>query len=233
MSESKHSDQKWTAQAMSKLVSALNRADEIGGELRDYVQDRMAHDPRVAQVRSQISRLLGRRDPQADPAARPTAAAATSASAPAPAAAPDPAAASPAASVDAGPKGFGDPSIKAQIFGKRSCPWSGRAISLLERHKVDFDFVDLEEPEHEAKQAKLTQETRQNTVPYVYLRGKFVGGFNALSEIERLGQLEVALMSKEELTRAPAHLRGVEIVPRPNTDEVAPAEADPPADAAG
>jgi glutaredoxin len=233
MSESKHNDQKWAAQAMSKLVSALNRADEIGGELRDYVQDRMAHDPRVAQVRSQIARLLGRKDPQPDPAARPTAAAATPASAPAPAASPAPAAASPAASVDARPKGFGDPSIKAQIFGKRSCPWSGRAISLLERHKVDFDFVDLEEPEHEAKQVKLTQETRQNTVPYVYLRGQFVGGFNALSEIERLGQLEVALMSKEELTRAPAHLRGVEIVPRPNTDEVAPAEADPPADAAG
>ena len=230
MSESKHNDQKWTAQAMSKLVSALNRADEIGGELRDYVQDRMAHDPRVAQVRSQIARLLGRRDPQPDPAARPTAAAAAS---PVPAASPAPAAASPAASVDARPKGFGDPSIKAQIFGKRSCPWSGRAISLLERHKVDFDFVDLEEPEHEAKQVKLTQETRQNTVPYVYLRGKFVGGFNALSEIERLGQLEVALMSKEELTRAPAHLRGVEIVPRPNTDEVAPAEVGAPPDPAG
>ena len=40
--------------------------------------------------------------------------------------------------------------------------------------------------------------------------------------------LEVALMSKEELTRAPAHLRAVEIVPRPNTDEVAPAEVGPP-----
>jgi glutaredoxin len=129
--------------------------------------------------------------------------------------------------------GFGNPAIKAQIFGKRSCPWTGRAISLLERHKVDFDFVDLEEPEHEAKQVKLTHETRQNTVPYVYLRGKFVGGFNALSEIERLGQLEVALMSKEELTRAPAHLRAVEIVPRPNTDEVAPAEAGSPPDPAG
>ena len=129
--------------------------------------------------------------------------------------------------------GFGNPAIKAQIFGKRSCPWTGRAISLLERHKVDFDFVDLEEPEHEAKQVKLTQETRQNTVPYVYLRGKFIGGFNALSEVDRLGQLEVALMSKEELTRAPAHLRAVEIVPRPNTDEVAPAEVGAPPDAAG
>ena len=246
MSESKRNDQNWTAQAMSRLVSALNRADEIGGELRDYLQDRkqkLAHDPRVASARSQIARLLGRSDPPPPP--RPAAGSsagsagatagskvgstagstASSAPSPAPSAAP---AAAPAAPVEPRPSGFGDPSIKAQIFGKRSCPWTGRALSLLERHKVDFDFVDLEEPEHEAKQVKLTQETRQNTVPYVYLRGKFVGGFNALSEIERLGQLEVALMSKDELTRAPAHLRAIEIVPRPNTDEVAPAEAGPP-----
>ena len=62
-------------------------------------------------------------------------------------------------------------------------------------------------------------------MPYVYLRGQFIGGFNALAEVERLGQLEVALMTKEERANAPAHLRSVEIVPRPNTDEVAPADA--------
>ena len=83
-------------------------------------------------------------------------------------------------------RGLGDPAIKAQIYGKKSCPWTGRAITLLERHKVDFDFVDLEEPEHEAKLAPLALETKQNTVPYVYLRGRFIGGFNALSEVDRL-----------------------------------------------
>lgn len=240
MSESKRNDQKWTAQAMSKLVSALNRADEIGGELRDYLQDqkqKLAHDPRITTARSQIARLLGRQDPQDRPASGSAAGAAALGPSPSPgpvsSPTPPPPAAASATPVEVAPVGFGNPAIKAQIFGKRSCPWTGRAISLLERHKVDFDFLDLEEPEHEAKQVKLTQETRQNTVPYVYLRGKFIGGFNALSEIDRLGQLEVALMSKEELTRAPAHLRAVEIVPRPNTDEVAPAEAGPPPDAAG
>ena len=227
MSESERNDKKWTAQATTKLLAVLNRADELGGELRDYVQDKMANDPRYASARDRLARLLGRRDaprPAAPSPARPPAPAA-----PAPAAAAAPPAAAPTQSKS---KGFGDPSIKAQIFGKRSCPWSGRAISLLERHKVDFDFVDLEEPEHEAKLAPLSQETHQNTVPYVYLRGVFIGGFNALSEVERLGQLEVALMSKEELTRAPAHLRSVEIVPRPNTDEVAPAELGAPVDGA-
>jgi len=225
MSESEPNDKKWTAQATSKLLSALNRADELGGELRDYLQDKMANDPRYVSARNKIARLLGRTPPQGPPPARP---AAPATAAPATAAAP-----APPAATETKPKGFGDPAIKAQIFGKRSCPWTGRAMSLLERRKVDFDFVDLEEPEHEAKHLPLTQETKQNTVPYVYLRGRFVGGFNALSEIERLGQLDVALMSQDELTRAPAHVRAVEIVPRPNTDEVAPAELGPPPDSRG
>ncbi|MBC7973998.1 MAG: glutaredoxin [Myxococcales bacterium] len=218
MPESERDDKtakKWTAQATEKVLGALNRADEIGGEIRDYLQDKVATDPRYVAARKKVAGLLGRRyesrvevAQKAQVKAEKTAAVA-------------------AVTTEKKSKSLGDPSIKAQIYGKRSCPWSGRAITLLERHKVDFDFVDLEEPEHEAKQTPLALETKQNTVPYVYLRGRFVGGFNALSEIERLGQLEVALMSKEELAAAPAHLRAVEIVSRPNTDEVAPAESDP------
>lgn len=225
MSESERDDKKWTARATTRLLEVLNRADELGGELRDYLQDRMAHDARYVSARKAVARLLGRREPPGPPAAGgPTPAPASPAPTP-------PAAHTPAP--ESKSKGFGDPTIKAQIYGKRSCPWTGRAISLLERHKVDFDFIDLEEPEHEAKLLPLTRETRQNTVPYVYLRGRFVGGFNALSEIERLGQLEIALMSRDELSRAPAHVRAVEIVPRPNTDEVAPAESGPPPDPSG
>ena len=60
MSESEPNDKKWTAQATSKLLSALNRADELGGELRDYLQDKMANDPRYVSARNKIARLLGR-----------------------------------------------------------------------------------------------------------------------------------------------------------------------------
>jgi glutaredoxin len=204
-------------QATEKLFAALNRADEIGGEIRDYLQDKMATDPRYVKARKRLAKLMGREYQSKDEA---TAAAKQRATAAAAAAA--------TAKTTAKPKqtGFGDPSLKAQIFGKKSCPWSGRAITLLERHKVDFDWVDLEEPEHEAKLLPLSLETKQNTVPFIYLRGHFIGGFNALSEVERLGQLEVAMMSPEERDQAPAHLKNVVIIPRPNTDEVAPAEQD-------
>jgi glutaredoxin len=208
-------------EATKRVLAALNRADEIGGEIRDYLQDKVAADPRYVSARKALAKFLGR---SYESRQEVTAAAAAKAAH---------AAASAASTPDKSAKaaaGFGDPSIKAQIYGKKSCPWTGRAITLLERHKVDFDFLDLEEPEHEAKLAPLTLETRQNTVPYIYLRGRFVGGFNALSEIDRLGQLEVALMSKDELAKAPAHLRAVEIVPRPNTDEVVPADQVAPAE---
>src|SRR6185369_16450431 len=119
----------------------------------------------------------------------------------------------PVAKKQDGSAGFGDASIKAQIYGKKSDPWSGRAITILERNKVDFDFVDLEEPEHEQKIVALSNETKQHTVPFIYLRGQFIGGFNALAEIERLGQLEFALMTKEEREKLPEHKRNVVIVP--------------------
>lgn len=205
----------WTRQATEKLFAALNRADELGGEVRDFLQERVARDPRYVAARKRLARLLGGRFESADETATRAAEQARQTAA---------AAATAATTAKPARAGFGDPAIKAQIYGKKSCPWTGRAITLLERHKVDFDFVDLEEPEHEGKLTGLGLETKQHTVPFVYLRGQFVGGFNALSEIERLGQLEVALMTAEERAAAPPHQRNVVITPRPNTDEVAPGE---------
>jgi glutaredoxin len=205
---------KFTKQAAEKVVALLNRADELGGELRDSIQEKMATDARYIKARKAVAKLFGRQyESRAEAAEREKQAEAARKAA----------AAKPIAAKAAAAQGFGDPSIKAQIYGKKSDPWSGRAITVLERNKVDFDFVDLEEPEHEAKLLPLSNETKQHTVPFVYLRGQFIGGFNALAEIERLGQLEFALMTAEEREKVPAHAR-FEIVPRPNTDEIVPAE---------
>jgi glutaredoxin len=214
MSESEKQGLK--AQLTTRVKDALDRADELGGDLRDYVQHRWAHDPRLAGVRARFDKLRGK-EPAKPRAAAPAPAAPAIASKPAPDAAP--------AQV-----GLGNPGLPAQIYGKNSCAWTGRAITVLEKHKVDYDYIDLEQQENEKYLPTLAIETHQNTVPYVFLRGKFIGGYNALAEIERLGQLEVALMTAAEREKAPAHLRMIEIVARPNTDEVAPAEAvEPPA----
>lgn len=193
----------------TSVLSAIDRADELGGDLRDYLQDRWEHDPRVAKLKARLGREPA---PGSRPVPAPVAMAVELAKTSAPVVKSD---------------ALGNPGIKAQIYGKSSCPWTGRAMTVLEKHKVDYDFIDLELPEHEALQLRLGNETNQHTVPYVYLRGRFIGGYNALAEVERLGQLEQALLSAEARAALPAHERAVEIVARPNTDEVAPAETDP------
>jgi glutaredoxin len=200
---------------VEKAMHALNRADEIGGEVRDWIQERVLVDPRYVAARKRMAGLFGRayvsKGENAEQAraaeARRAAAAATT----------------PAA---AAKKGLGDAGVKAQVYGRKSCAWSGRAITILEKHKVDFDHVDLDDPEFENLHTALVLETHQNTTPWIYLRGQFVGGYNALAEIERLGQLEFALMSAEERANAPAHLKNIVIVARPDKDEVAPAMTD-------
>src|SRR5262245_3364210 len=112
--------------ATAKVLAALNRADEIGGEVRDYIQERVLTDPRYVQARKRIAGLFGRRyESRTEQAARADQAAAARAAAAAP---------TPAPTARSGERALGDPAVKAQIYGKRSCPWSGRAITLLERH---------------------------------------------------------------------------------------------------
>ena len=50
----------WKQQAAERVVRALNRADEIGGEVRDYLQERVATDPRYVAVRRRLAGLLGK-----------------------------------------------------------------------------------------------------------------------------------------------------------------------------
>src|SRR5262245_30651270 len=57
---SEAAQKKWTRQATEKLFAVLNRADELGGEVRDYLQDKISADPRYVSARKRIARLIGR-----------------------------------------------------------------------------------------------------------------------------------------------------------------------------
>lgn len=208
------------AAAGKKVVAGLERADELGGEVRDWVNER--YDiPVFKKITDRLAHVSKADFKEFDDQVRRTqeraiAAARTDA-------APPPTAAEVAATRRTG---LGDPEVAAQVYGRESCPWTGRAMTLLNDNKVDFDFIDLDDPEHAHFEGRLIPETKQNTVPWIYLRGEFIGGFNALSEIARLGQLE------ERLKPAAQRVSKIEVVKRANSDERAPGEVADPAEAA-
>lgn len=218
---------RWGKKAFSLAGIALNRADEIGGEVRDYLQEKIEESPRAKAATEKVMSTFRKSDltqekldkVMKERGARTKKMESEVEQAPPPT----------RAEVEAAEarRGLGDPSLVAQIYGRNSCPWSGRAITLLENNKVDYDYLDLDDGENAEFENKLLAETKQNTVPYIYLRGEFIGGFNALNEIHRLGQLDERLKPKSQRK---GNVANVEVAQRPNTDEVAPADVSHPGD---
>ncbi len=85
---------------------------------------------------------------------------------------------------------IGDPKLAAQIFGKRTDPVSGRVVQLFREKGIDAKFVNLEDPANEILEKQLIRETKQYELPYVYLRGVFLGGFEKVTDVVREGKLE-------------------------------------------
>jgi len=190
---------KWSRQALKeageRILDAADRADERGGELRDQIKEKLRNSRRLTHLKKALSVPL---------ATKPNAQGET-----------DQAAATPVTPSRSEPEVFsyGDVRKAAQVFGARSCSWSGRSIRLLESAGVQATYLDVDRPGSGPIREELRMETGQHTVTYIYLRGEFIGGFNALDEIYRLGQLPYLLLPESERQQHPDHGR-VEIAPR-------------------
>lgn len=197
------------AAAGRRALAAFNRADEIGGEVRDWLLAR-TNSPALRAVSERLVRVRGGEDAalavDSQRSAREAAIARQTAEAPPPTAAELAARRSDA---------LGDPEVAAQVYGRASCPWTGRAQSLLNDAKVDYDFVDLDDPDHAHLEGRLVGQTRQNTTPWVFLRGEFVGGYHELDEIARLGQLDARTLPRDRRPPADPARPNVEVAPRP------------------
>lgn len=108
-----------------------------------------------------------------------------------------------------------DKTIPVQVFGRMTCPWTQRALRLLTDRGIEHVYTELADPDGFRLAPRLLAATRQRTVPYVYLRGNFVGGYDGLDEIDRLGQLDEMVKSDEERAASANKNRiRVQIAPR-------------------
>jgi glutaredoxin len=117
-------------------------------------------------------------------------------------------------------KPLANPALAAQIFGRGTDPWTGRSLQMLTDHGVDHEFVDLEAEGGLKIETRLLRETKQETAPYIFLRGELIGGYNALNEVIRLGQIDEMVKPPEE--RGKGRMRIV--IQKRGGDDVPPGE---------
>jgi glutaredoxin len=113
-------------------------------------------------------------------------------------------------------KPLGNPEIAIQLYGRKSEPWTGRALLIVRDQDFPHEFVDLENDDGRLE-ARLQSETKQTVMPYVFIRGEFIGGYNALDELNRLGALEDAI-------KPPSERKNAFVVPKRGPENAAPGE---------
>ncbi len=77
------------------------------------------------------------------------------------------------------------------IYSTPVCPYCIRAKQLLQRKGVAYEDIDLaSQPE---LRMAVMQHTRMRTVPQIFVKGTFVGGFDQLYALEQQGKLDQLL----------------------------------------
>lgn len=72
------------------------------------------------------------------------------------------------------------------------CGYSDRAVTLISRHREDFETVDVLESLDEYRTA-LEQHSGWETIPQTFVDGEFVGGSDILLELEERDDLGAKL----------------------------------------
>ncbi len=78
---------------------------------------------------------------------------------------------------------------RVTVYSNASCPICDRAKAVLDKWRIDFDEVRIDDARAGMKEfAEVTGGAR--TVPQIIIDGKPVGGFSELTELHMDGELD-------------------------------------------
>lgn len=77
--------------------------------------------------------------------------------------------------------------IKVIIYSKDGCQYCILAKKLLHDKGIPYEVVEL--TSNRDVFIKLANQTGQNTVPYVFINGEFIGGYSDLLNLNETGKL--------------------------------------------
>ncbi len=77
--------------------------------------------------------------------------------------------------------------LKVLLYTKDTCKYCILAKELLDKNAIPYEVIEL--TNNRDLHQKMADQTSQNTVPYVYINGEFIGGYKDLQELEESGKL--------------------------------------------
>ena len=71
------------------------------------------------------------------------------------------------------------------VYSTNACPYCVRAKQLLERKGIEYKEVNLSKEPAEVRM-ELMQKTNHRTVPQIFIKEQFIGGFEREGKLDEL-----------------------------------------------
>lgn len=84
---------------------------------------------------------------------------------------------------------------KIIMYSTWSCPFCHRAKALLEKKKVNYQEIRVDE--HPELREEMIARSGRRTVPQIFINGQSIGGSDELHALEASGQLDQLLGLEE------------------------------------
>jgi len=78
-----------------------------------------------------------------------------------------------------------------EIYTANYCPYCMRAKNLLKNKGIAYQEIDI--TDNPSLRKELEEKTGHMTVPMIFIKGKFIGGFDNLNELNETGKLDSLL----------------------------------------
>lgn len=80
---------------------------------------------------------------------------------------------------------------KVELYTWTYCPYCKQAKKLLEEKNISYKDHPIDR--NNEKKQELYKKTNQNTVPFIFINGEFIGGYSELKELDEQGKLDAML----------------------------------------
>lgn len=78
-----------------------------------------------------------------------------------------------------------------EIYFKSWCPYSQRALALLDSKGVDYTAIDVTHSEQQERQMRIR--TGRTSVPQIFVAGRHLGGFDDIAALDAAEKLDPLL----------------------------------------
>jgi glutaredoxin 3 len=87
-----------------------------------------------------------------------------------------------------------------EIYFKTWCPYSRRALRLLDSKGVDYTPIDVTEDLE--REAEMRERAGRTSVPQIFIDGRPIGGYDDLAALDKSGELDRLLDGQPDIDRA-------------------------------